>query len=135
MLKDEQIQGIFRELSYHTSRSGGKGGQNVNKVETKVEIEFDVTASAFLSSEQKARILASYTGLIDERLIKMTGSRHRSQLENKEEARKKLIALLNRLLKPVKKRLPTRPSKASRKKKLEDKKRKSEKKELRKKIF
>jgi ribosome-associated protein len=135
MLKDEQIQGIFRELSYHTSRSGGKGGQNVNKVETKVEIEFDVTASAFLSPEQKSRILASYTGLIDDKFIKMTGNRHRTQLENKEEARKKLISLLNKLLKPVKKRLATRPSKSSRKKKMEDKKRKSEKKDLRKKIF
>jgi ribosome-associated protein len=135
MLKDEQIQGIFRELSYHTSRSGGKGGQNVNKVETKVEIEFDVTASAFLSPEQKSKILASYSGLIDDKLIKMTGNRRRTQLENKEEARKKLISLLNRLLKPVKKRLATRPSKSSRRKKMEDKKRKSEKKDLRKKLF
>jgi ribosome-associated protein len=135
MLKDEQIQGIFRELSYHTSRSGGKGGQNVNKVETKVEIEFDVTASMFLSPEQKSRILSLYTGLVDGKLIKMTGNRHRTQLENKEEARKKLISLLNKLLKPVKKRLATKPSKASKKRKLENKKRKSEKKELRKKLF
>lgn len=135
MLTDEQaIQIIKRELSYQTSRSGGKGGQNVNKVETKVEIAFDVQASAVLTAEQKEIVLKKYTGLSDDTQIKLSASKHRSQLENKEEAQKKLIALLNRLLKPSKKRVATKPSKAAKRKRLDNKKRNSEKKTLRQKF-
>lgn len=135
MLTDEQAtQIIKRELSYQTSRSGGKGGQNVNKVETKVEIAFDVQASAILTPEQKEIVLKKYTGLTDDAHIKLSASKHRSQLENKEEVQKKLIALLNRLLKPAKKRVATKPSKAAKRKRLDDKKRNSEKKTQRQKF-
>jgi len=135
MLKEEQIAGILKEVKFHTSRSGGKGGQNVNKVETKVEIEFNVRASYSLSWQQKNIILSKYPNLIEESIIKIIGNVHRSQLENKEEAKKKLISILNKLLKPVKKRIATKPSKGSKIKKLEGKKRHGEKKQLRKKIM
>ncbi|PBQ34079.1 aminoacyl-tRNA hydrolase [Sphingobacteriaceae bacterium] len=135
MLTEEQEFKILKkELSFQTSRSGGKGGQNVNKVETKVAIDFDVNASTALSERQKEAILRKYTDLIGGSVIQIVGNKHRSQLENKEEAKTKLIALLNKLLKPVKKRVPTKPGKGAKEKKLDNKKQRGEKKEMRKKI-
>lgn len=135
MLTGDQIKNIFRECNYKTSRSGGKGGQNVNKLETKVEIEFNVLSSESLTATQKEIILSKYTSFVEESIIKLVSSTHRTQLENKKEAQKKLITLLERLLKPVKRRVATKPSKASKQKKLDSKKRRSETKSLRKKII
>jgi ribosome-associated protein len=134
MLTGEQIKGIFKELEYHTSRSGGKGGQNVNKVETKVSIEFDVTASLVLTETQK-KIVLSKLPLESDTIIRISSAVHRSQLENKEECRKKLVLMINKMLRPVKKRLATKPSRSSKVKKAENKKKQSEKKQFRKKIF
>jgi len=134
MLTDEQaILILKREVDFQTSRSGGKGGQNVNKVETKVEIAFNVVESAILSPAQKDAILRQYTGFVNDYAIKLTASKHRSQFENKQDAQEKLIALLNKLLKPKIKRVPTKPSKASVRRKTESKKHTSEKKSLRRK--
>lgn len=133
MLTEEQIQGIFKELSYKTSRSGGKGGQNVNKVESKVEIGFDVMNSQVLSEETKQKFL-NRKGLTDASgCIRVISEKHRSQLENKEEARKKLIHILQNILRPVKKRKPTKPTKSSKRKKQESKIKHSEKKQNRRK--
>ncbi len=134
MLEENQILKLLAECSFKTSRSGGKGGQNVNKVETKVEIEFDVEASNTLTLMQKEIILSKYPSFVNGNLIKLVSSKHRSQLKNKQETENKLVDLLNKLLKPKIKRIATKPSVASKKKKVEAKKNQSLKKELRKKI-
>jgi ribosome-associated protein len=132
MLTANQEEQIVKELSYQTSRSGGKGGQNVNKVESKVEVSLDIRNSLVLNDEQKAMIIER-AGLAEGDLLKAVSSVHRSQIENKEEARKKLVALINRFLKVVKKRKPTKKSKSSKLKVLEQKKKQSDKKSLRRK--
>jgi ribosome-associated protein len=135
MLKDQQIKGILKEAGYKTSRSGGKGGQNVNKVESKVELSFNVKSSAFLSDDQKQIVLSRFPSISSEGEIRLVGSANRSQLQNKEDVKNRLIGIINKLLKPVKKRKATKPSKGSKEKKLKEKKRKSEIKEMRKKLF
>lgn len=136
MLATEQIQLIKREFDFKTSRSGGKGGQNVNKVETKVELSFNVSDSKVLNEEQKQRILLKLAARINENgELKITEEKHRSQLENKLTVIDKCIELLNKSLHVAKKRKATKPSKASKQKRIEGKKKRGEIKQNRRKLF
>ena len=120
------------ELVFSASRSSVPGGQNVNKVSTKMELRFHVIGSALLSAEEKEMIMEKLGSRINKDgellLVAQSG---RTQLTNKEIVIEKFYSLLTRALTLRKKRKPTRPSKAAREKRLEDKRILSQKKEQR----
>ncbi len=120
------------ELIYRSSRSGGKGGQNVNKVETKVEARFDVAASAALTGEEKTLILEKLANQISgEGILGIVNQTERSQLANKLLAEEKLLKLLEKALQKPKKRKPTRVPKGVKEARTQAKKKLSEKKAIR----
>jgi ribosome-associated protein len=123
---------VASELEFVTSRSSGPGGQNVNKVNTKVTLRWPVVASVILSSEERDTItqkLASRITLEGELVI--SAQDKRSQLQNKEAALAKLDELLTKAFVKKKKRKATKPSKGAVQKRIESKKKHGEKKKMR----
>lgn len=121
------------ELVFNTSRSSGAGGQNVNKVNTKVELRFAISGSLLMTDEEKDLLRQKFPNKINEEdeLI-ITSQTDRSQLKNKEIALEKFYTLLESAFTPQKKRKPTKPTTASVTKRLEKKRMTSEKKASRK---
>ncbi len=113
----------IREFSFRFSKSGGPGGQHVNKTETRVEVSFDVSGSPSLSAEQKERILSKLSSRIDTRgILKVDAQDTRSQRENRILALQRISALLAQALKTRKKRIPTKPGPLSNEQRLAVKK-------------
>lgn len=124
---------ILSELVFTASRSSGPGGQHVNKVNTKITLLFDVTNSHLLNEGQKKLIKEKLASRINkEGVLSIVAQNKRSQLQNKEAALKKLDKLLAKAFTFKKARKATKPSKAAVTKRLETKKRHSEKKKMRK---
>ena len=127
---------IIKECVFKTARSGGKGGQNVNKVETKVELWFSISESQKLTEEEKARLLKKLVNKIDkDNVLHLQEQSDRTQLKNKELLISKFYKLVLQALKVSKPRKATKIGKAIKAKRSENKKVLSEKKQLRKKLF
>ena len=126
-------RGFESELSISSSRSSGPGGQNVNKVNTRIELRFNIFDSQLLSEEEKARVIKKLENKISQNgdLI-LFSQEFRSQLKNKDACIEKFFDLLASALKKQKPRKATKPTASSIVKRLESKKKLSEKKKLRK---
>jgi ribosome-associated protein len=127
---------LQKEVTYKTSRSGGKGGQNVNKVSSKVELIFDINQSAVFTDDEKALLLSKLQSRLNrDGYLHVMCEEERSQYLNKEKVLEKLLHILTRALHQPKARKATKPSKAMIAARLANKKINAAKKENRKKNF
>ena len=127
------VQIPLSELLFRTSRSSGPGGQNVNKLETRVELVFDVAGSPSLTDDQKNILFTHLASRIDARgILHISSQKSRSQWENKQLVIEKLVSLLHGALKVRRKRVKTSPTHSSKERRVQSKKKHGQKKTMRK---
>ena len=120
------------ELSFATARSGGPGGQNVNKLETKVTVRFDVAGSPSLSDAQRERLRERLaTRITRDGVLQVSSQRHRTQGDNREAAVARFVELLQEALREVAPRKMTRTPAAAKRRRIEAKRRRSQRKQER----
>lgn len=120
------------ELDFRFSRSSGPGGQHANRSATRVELLFDVAGSPSLNEAQRQRVLKTLESYIDkEGTLHLVSQTHRSQFRNREEVVERFQTLMQDALRPPKRRVPTRPTKAVEERRLRDKQHRSEIKRMR----
>jgi len=120
------------ELEYRASRAGGAGGQHVNTSSTRIELLWNVARTTVLDEERRARVAARLGTRIDgEGWLRVVSSARRSQQQNREAAEARLAELVRGALVVQKRRRPTKPTRASKEKRIEDKRKRSETKRMR----
>ncbi|PWD98715.1 alternative ribosome rescue aminoacyl-tRNA hydrolase ArfB [Marinilabilia rubra] len=129
-------RGLETEITISATKSSGAGGQNVNKVNTKVELRFSIPNSSILSNREK-ELLVSRLGskLTRSGDLILSSEEERSQLRNKNTVIEKFYGLIEWGVRPVKKRIPTKPTKASKRRRIDNKRKNSEKKSRRRNDF
>lgn len=127
---------LNRELAFTASRSEGPGGQNVNKVNSRITLRLDITNSQIITDDEKKVLVGKLSSfLTKDGVLILSSQEKRSQLQNKEEVIKKLDTLLTKAFEVKKRRKPTKPSKSAKDKRLKKKKLASEKKKWRRNIY
>ncbi|MDO1501828.1 alternative ribosome rescue aminoacyl-tRNA hydrolase ArfB [Winogradskyella maritima] len=128
------FEDLLSEVSYKAVRSSGAGGQNVNKVATKVVLQFNIEESQILSEEHKERLREFFKTRLDKNgILTLNSSESRSQFRNKTLVTQRFLELLEEGLKEEKERIPTKTPRAVKQKRLKNKKIQSDKKANRKK--
>ncbi|WP_137842981.1 alternative ribosome rescue aminoacyl-tRNA hydrolase ArfB [Microbacterium sp. 2FI] len=121
------------ELAWRFSRSSGPGGQGVNTADSRVELVWDAAASPALSPLQRERLLERLSGRLVDGMLTIAASEHRAQLRNREAARDRLAAIVADAIRPpAPSRRPTKPSRGAKERRLKEKKRRTDVKQLRK---
>jgi ribosome-associated protein len=132
ILSEAKKEKLLAEVRVTASRSGGPGGQNVNKVSTKIELRFPVPASEALTEEEKQLVLHKVKNRINlEGELIITSATERSQWRNREKAEQKFLDIIEKALTVPRRRKQTKPTAASNQKRIERKKQTAQKKELR----
>jgi ribosome-associated protein len=126
LIINESVRIPLAELRYQFVRSSGPGGQHVNRSATQVELTFDLVNSPSLTDEQKARAHANLKSYVNKAgILHLASQTFRSQLQNREDVTARFVELMRRALRILRKRRPTRPTAASKERRLESKHRKS----------